>query len=36
MTVIAPVGAAEASKMHHESGVLQNFHDYLRQRVPVG
>lgn len=35
VAVITPEGASEALKKEHEIVVLQNFFDYLRQRVPV-
>jgi serine/threonine-protein kinase len=34
--VLAPVESAEAPKQDHEVVFLENFFDYLRQRVPVG
>jgi serine/threonine-protein kinase len=34
--VLAPVESADAPKQEHEVVFLQNFFDYLRQRVPVG
>lgn len=33
---LAPVGSAEAPKPEHEVVFLENFFDYLRQRVPLG
>jgi Tol biopolymer transport system component len=34
--VLTPVESAEAPKQEHEVVFLENFFDYLRQRVPVG
>ena len=34
--VAAPVGSAEPPKPEHEAVFLENFFDYLRQRVPLG
>jgi hypothetical protein len=33
---LAPVGSAKAPKPDHEVVFLENFFDYLRQRVPLG
>ena len=34
--VLTPVESAEAPKQEHEVVFLENFFDYLRQRVPLG
>jgi len=36
IVVLAPVESAEAPKQEHEVVFLENFFDYLRQRVPLG
>jgi serine/threonine-protein kinase len=36
VAVLTPVGSTEAPKAEHEVVLLENFFDYLRQRVPVG
>jgi hypothetical protein len=34
--VLTPAESAEALKQEHEVVFLENFFDYLRQRVPLG